>query len=116
MPIQMALRPKARICGAYPAIGYGRINVFGHSLSIFKQNDSVKLIVKDKSSKSIFNMGEVDCRGFVKDMRCIKGHSFDFGGGWINAAVDCSMSCRFYWYPFHTDSILGFRLARSAQD
>ena len=27
----MALRPKARICGAYPAIGYGRINVFGHS-------------------------------------------------------------------------------------
>ena len=31
MPIQMALRPKARICGAYPAIGYGRINVFGHS-------------------------------------------------------------------------------------
>ncbi len=31
MPIQMALRPKARICGAYPAIGYGKINVFGHS-------------------------------------------------------------------------------------
>ena len=34
MPIQMALRPKARICGAYPVIGYGRINVFGHSLSL----------------------------------------------------------------------------------
>ena len=31
VPIQMALRPEARICGAYPAIGYGRINVFGHS-------------------------------------------------------------------------------------
>ena len=50
-------------------------------ISVFKQNDSVKLIVKEKGTRSIFNMGEVNCRGFVKDMRCIKGHSFDFGDG-----------------------------------
>ena len=35
MPIRMALRPKARMCGAYPATGYGRINVFGHSQMFF---------------------------------------------------------------------------------
>ncbi len=28
---KMAFRHKTRICGAYPATGYGRINVFGHS-------------------------------------------------------------------------------------
>ena len=42
MPIQMALRPKARICGAYPAIGYGRINVFGHS-----QNKKKWMVIKN---------------------------------------------------------------------
>ena len=54
MPIQMALRPKARICGAYPAIGYGRINVFGHSLFISPRFSIERICVILKKRKQDF--------------------------------------------------------------
>ena len=68
MPIQMALRPKARICGAYPAIGYGRINVFGHGQTHFKSASSMREGVLKNLFRSII----------FADVRFINGDDFSY--------------------------------------